>query len=237
MPDGIWGSDHVSARRSAGARRSRTRRRELVLRPGSSATGRERAAPRGRCARQAFRRPESRGRRQLHGPARQRARPDRPERLGQDHDAERALRHLHADRRPDACSTGSDITALPPHERTAAASGRTFQNIRLFRSMTALENVVIGAERPGNTLAGQNRHALSRAPARRWPSWASRDAATIRSSSFSYGHQRLIEIARALAGQPDAAAAGRAGGRPQFDREGGTARPAAAHRRARASPS
>ena len=46
---------------------------------------------------------------------------------------------------------GIDITDLPPHERAAAGLGRTFQNIRLFRSMTALENVVIGAERPGNT--------------------------------------------------------------------------------------
>ncbi|MDB5514867.1 MAG: transporter related, partial [Tardiphaga sp.] len=45
---------------------------------------------------------------------------------------------------------GTDVTDMPPHLRTAAGLGRTFQNIRLFRSMTALENVVIGAERPGN---------------------------------------------------------------------------------------
>ncbi len=36
--------------------------------------------------------------------------------------------------------------------RTAAGMGRTFQNIRLFRSMTALENVIIGAEHPGNDI-------------------------------------------------------------------------------------
>ena len=47
-----------------------------------------------------------------------------------------------------------DVTQMPPHLRAAAGLGRTFQNIRLFRSMTALENVVIGAERPGNTLIG-----------------------------------------------------------------------------------
>ena len=46
---------------------------------------------------------------------------------------------------------GTDVTDMPAHQRTAAGLGRTFQNIRLFRSMTALENVVIGAERPGNT--------------------------------------------------------------------------------------
>ena len=50
---------------------------------------------------------------------------------------------------------GTDVTDMPPHLRTAAGLGRTFQNIRLFRSMTALENVVIGAERPGNTLIGE----------------------------------------------------------------------------------
>ena len=52
---------------------------------------------------------------------------------------------------------GTDITDMPPHQRTAAGLGRTFQNIRLFRSMTALENVVIGAERPGNALIGAGR--------------------------------------------------------------------------------
>ena len=39
---------------------------------------------------------------------------------------------------------GQDITHAPPHLRTSAGLGRTFQNIRLFRSMTALENVIIG---------------------------------------------------------------------------------------------
>src|SRR5258706_9886263 len=50
---------------------------------------------------------------------------------------------------------GTDVTDMPPHQRAAAGMGRTFQNIRLFRSMTALENVVIGAERPGNGLIGE----------------------------------------------------------------------------------
>ncbi len=61
---------------------------------------------------------------------------------------------------------GTDITDMPPHLRTAAGLGRTFQNIRLFRSMTALENVEIGAERPGNTLIG--RAATPRSPSARW---------------------------------------------------------------------
>src|SRR5260370_14862403 len=49
---------------------------------------------------------------------------------------------------------GTAITNLPPHQRTAAGLGRTFQNIRLVRTITALENVEIGADRPGTTLIG-----------------------------------------------------------------------------------
>jgi branched-chain amino acid transport system permease protein len=97
---------------------------------------------------------------------------------------------------------GTDVTDMPPHLRAAAGLGRTFQNIRLFRSMTALENVVIGAERPGNALLGEGGDALiARAmSALAFVGLGSRANELI--SSFSYGHQRLIEIARALAANP-----------------------------------
>jgi branched-chain amino acid transport system permease protein len=98
---------------------------------------------------------------------------------------------------------GTDITNMPPHQRTAAGLGRTFQNIRLFRSMTALENVEIGAERPGNTMVGKGGDAAltERAmEALTFVGLGSRANELI--SSFSYGHQRLIEIARALASNP-----------------------------------
>jgi branched-chain amino acid transport system ATP-binding protein len=39
---------------------------------------------------------------------------------------------------------GADITAKPPHAITNRGIGRTFQNIRLFKEMTALENVLVG---------------------------------------------------------------------------------------------
>ncbi len=39
---------------------------------------------------------------------------------------------------------GEDITAKPPHAVTERGIGRTFQNIRLFQDMTALENVLVG---------------------------------------------------------------------------------------------
>lgn len=98
---------------------------------------------------------------------------------------------------------GTDITNMPPHQRTAAGLGRTFQNIRLFRSMTALENVVIGAERPGNTLigkGGQDELTQRAMSALTFVGLGARANELV--SSFSYGHQRLIEIARALAGNP-----------------------------------
>ena len=98
---------------------------------------------------------------------------------------------------------GTDVTDMPPHQRTAAGLGRTFQNIRLFRTMTALENVVIGAERPGNTLIGAGgRDALTERALSALTFVGLGPRANELVSSFSYGHQRLIEIARALAGNP-----------------------------------
>ena len=96
---------------------------------------------------------------------------------------------------------GQDVTRLPPHARTVAGLGRTFQNIRLFRSMTALENVMIGAEQGGHrkdfthdALVQQARAALA------FVGLEARAPEIV--TGVSYGHQRLIEIARALAGEP-----------------------------------
>jgi branched-chain amino acid transport system permease protein len=97
---------------------------------------------------------------------------------------------------------GTDVTDMPPHLRAAAGLGRTFQNIRLFRSMTALENVVIGAERPGNTLIGVGDDALTTRAMSALTFVGLGPRANELISSFSYGHQRLIEIARALAANP-----------------------------------
>lgn len=97
---------------------------------------------------------------------------------------------------------GTDITHMPAHQRTAAGLGRTFQNIRLFRTMTALENVVIGAERPGNLLVQHNEDSLRERAVSALTFVGLGPRANNLISSFSYGHQRLIEIARALAANP-----------------------------------
>lgn len=97
---------------------------------------------------------------------------------------------------------GTDITHMAPHQRTASGLGRTFQNIRLFRSMTALENVEIGAERRGNTMVGKGDDALTERAMEALTFVGLGNRANELISSFSYGHQRLIEIARALASNP-----------------------------------
>ena len=96
---------------------------------------------------------------------------------------------------------GQELTGLHPHQRAGLGLGRTFQNIRLFTAMTVLENVIVGAERPNNPIEGGEpaleRHALA---ALDFVGLAHRADARI--GSLSYGHQRLVEIARTLAGSP-----------------------------------
>jgi len=108
--------------------------------------------------------------------------------------------------------SGRDITGLKSHEVAAAGIARTFQNIRLFANLSALENVMIG--RHVRTKAGvlgavlRNKATLAEEAAieRRalelldYVGIAARanDAA----GSLPYGDQRRLEIARALATDP-----------------------------------
>jgi branched-chain amino acid transport system permease protein len=94
-----------------------------------------------------------------------------------------------------------DITGLHPHQRTRAGLARTFQNIRVFRGMTVLENVMVGAERPGNDVANLPGPVVERALAAL--EFVGRRGDALRLvGELSYGHQRHVEIARALAGSP-----------------------------------
>ena len=107
---------------------------------------------------------------------------------------------------------GENVTGLPPHAITARGIGRTFQNIRLFQNMTALENVIVGMHT--RTRAGLLDAALrlprhtaeekdSREKARGWLKYVGlrgRDEELAR--NLPYGDQRRLEIARALASQP-----------------------------------
>jgi branched-chain amino acid transport system permease protein len=96
---------------------------------------------------------------------------------------------------------GVDITAMKPHERAALGIGRTFQNIRLFASMSVVENVMVGAQRANNPV-GTSRAALQERAlsALKFVGMAEQMHMTVK--NLPYGHQRLVEIARALAGYP-----------------------------------
>jgi branched-chain amino acid transport system permease protein len=96
---------------------------------------------------------------------------------------------------------GKQVTRLLPHQRAQRGIGRTFQSVRLFSGMSILENIIVGAERPGNELAagstGAEQYGLA---ALDFVHLAELRKQSVQ--SLSYGHQRLAEIARALAGSP-----------------------------------
>jgi branched-chain amino acid transport system ATP-binding protein len=107
---------------------------------------------------------------------------------------------------------GEDITGMPPHAIVERGIGRTFQNIRLFHQMTALENVLVGMH---SRLKGGIFGSILRTPRVRHEEKEADERArellvycglTRRhetlSGSLPYGDQRRLEVARALATQP-----------------------------------
>jgi branched-chain amino acid transport system permease protein len=96
---------------------------------------------------------------------------------------------------------GVDITKSSPHERAAQGVSRTFQNIRLFPGMSVIENVMVGAQRRNNPLEPGERALRERAlSALEFVNMRHKAGQLV--GNLPYGHQRLVEIARALAGHP-----------------------------------
>jgi branched-chain amino acid transport system ATP-binding protein len=108
---------------------------------------------------------------------------------------------------------GAETLRLKPYQVTRAGVARTFQNVRLFRQMSVLENVMSGQHCRSSAGAIS---AVLRLPSQRReearihdtaaeclrfvgiaPDEWERDATTL-----AYGHQRRVEIARALATEP-----------------------------------
>ena len=109
---------------------------------------------------------------------------------------------------------GRDITAMRPDKIMKLGVARTFQNIRLFSTMTAVENVLVG--RHARTSSGLFSSILRTPKSRREEregqdsSRAMLEYVGLRSQVFdqmavnlSYGDQRRVEIARALISEPE----------------------------------
>jgi branched-chain amino acid transport system ATP-binding protein len=107
---------------------------------------------------------------------------------------------------------GKRVDGLPLHRIAAAGISRTFQNIRLFSNMTAIENVLVGSHlhmstniatailRLPFTMAQEKRALQSAVETLAFVRLAGRENELAR--NLPYGEQRRLEIARALAVRP-----------------------------------
>jgi ABC-type branched-subunit amino acid transport system ATPase component len=103
---------------------------------------------------------------------------------------------------------GEDISHLSPPARAQRGLGRTFQRIELFDTLTVADNVALGREA---NMAGSRplRHIFTRASERATVAEAVEEAITLcglealtgrRAGTISTGQRRLVELARAIAG-------------------------------------
>jgi branched-chain amino acid transport system permease protein len=108
---------------------------------------------------------------------------------------------------------GIRIDRLSPHRVARRGIARTFQNLELFDTMTVMENVMCGRTRHAGTniaaivarLPGVGREERKmREEAQRWLAFVGLGGAGARPpNTLAFGHQRLVELARALALEPN----------------------------------
>ena len=107
---------------------------------------------------------------------------------------------------------GYDITGSSPHRVAQLGIGRTFQNIRLFSNLSVMDNVIIasGMDATYNLAEAifHNKNYIRREKHLQDKAMhlleivGLQDKANERASSLPYGHQRKLEIARAMALEP-----------------------------------
>ena len=107
---------------------------------------------------------------------------------------------------------GAALQALKPHQIVKLGFARTFQNIRLFANMSALENVMVGrharthAKVLGAVFRGRRTRAEEADTQERAQALLNRvglaSKGQVLACHLAYGDQRRLEIARALASEP-----------------------------------
>jgi ABC-type branched-subunit amino acid transport system ATPase component len=116
---------------------------------------------------------------------------------------------------PDAGTmafAGVDLIGMAPQQRVRHGLARTFQKIRLFKQLSALENVIAGFHTRHDIPAWQyilhgtayrRDHARCRDEAANLLTFVGlKQRAQVTAGALSYGEQRMLEIARALATAP-----------------------------------
>jgi branched-chain amino acid transport system permease protein len=107
---------------------------------------------------------------------------------------------------------GQDISNCHPNTINRLGICRTFQNIRLFPELTALENVAVGYYPKGTvgligTLLsrplGYQEEETARTKARDMLHFLGFDRLDVKAKNLPYGQQRIVEIARAIVSSPD----------------------------------
>ena len=107
---------------------------------------------------------------------------------------------------------GHNLAGRKPHEITRMGIARTFQNIRIFKEMSLLENVMVGLHAQlgygpfgllFSSVLFRSEERRARERARELLSWVKLDhKAQEKADNLSYGEQRKLELARALATSP-----------------------------------
>jgi branched-chain amino acid transport system ATP-binding protein len=100
--------------------------------------------------------------------------------------------------KPDAGSVtfdGRSLLRRSPHRIVSAGIARTFQNTQLFRTMSVLENVLVGAHSRGRKAGTADALAALDVV-------GLRDQASAPAAALPYGTQKRVELARALVSEP-----------------------------------
>ncbi len=90
---------------------------------------------------------------------------------------------------------GTSLLRTPPNRVVERGIARTFQNINLFRTMSVLENVLVGAHSRGRSVREADALAMLDVV-------GLRDRASVPAAALPYGVQKRVEIARALIARP-----------------------------------